>query len=49
LWLKLRDPARLDRPALTALGTKAIAAPGQDIVHLIVGASAEPIAASLLQ
>jgi PTS system N-acetylglucosamine-specific IIC component len=49
LWLKLRDPARLDRAALTALGTKAIATPGQDIVHLIVGTSAEPIAASLLQ
>ncbi|HMI20135.1 MAG TPA: N-acetylglucosamine-specific PTS transporter subunit IIBC [Sphingomonas sp.] len=49
LWLKLRDPAKLDRAALTALGTNAIATPGQDIVHLIVGASAEPIAASLLQ
>ena len=48
LWLKLRDPAKLDRGALTALGTNAIATPGQDIVHLIVGASAEPIAASLL-
>ena len=49
LWLKLRDPAKLNQAALTALGTKAIAMPGKDIVHLIVGMSAAPIAAGLLQ
>ena len=49
LWLKLRDPARLDATALERLGTRAIATPGADIVHLILGADAEPIAASLLQ
>jgi PTS system N-acetylglucosamine-specific IIC component len=48
LWLKLRDPAKLDTSALEALGTHAIARPGKDIVHLIVGTDAEPIAASLL-
>jgi len=49
LWLKLRDPTRLDAGALTALGTKAIATPGAGVVHLIVGPEAGPIAASLLQ
>ena len=49
LWLKLRDPAKLDASALKALGTRAIAMPGKDLVHLIVGPDAEPIAASLLQ
>jgi PTS system N-acetylglucosamine-specific IIC component len=49
LWLRLRDPAKLDAAALAALGTKAIATPAEGIVHLIVGADAEPLAASLLQ
>jgi PTS system N-acetylglucosamine-specific IIC component len=49
LWLRLHDPAKLDAAALKALGTHAIATPGQDIVHLIVGADAAPIAAGLLQ
>ena len=47
LWLQLRDPAKLDRTALAALGTKAIAAPADGIVHLIVGCDAGPIAAGL--
>jgi N-acetylglucosamine PTS system EIICBA or EIICB component len=49
VWLRLRDPARLDRGALEKLGTKAIATPGADVVHLILGVDATPIAASLLQ
>jgi PTS system N-acetylglucosamine-specific IIC component len=49
LWLRLHDPAKLDAAALKALGTHAIATPGQDIVHLIVGTDAAPIAAGLLQ
>jgi len=49
LWLRLSDPSELDENVLKALGTRAIARPGADIVHLIVGADAEPIAASLLQ
>ena len=49
LWLRLSDPSKLDANALKTLGTRAIARPGADIVHLIVGADAEPIAASLLQ
>ena len=49
LWLRLRDPAKLDASALRALGTKAIANPAEGIVHLIVGADAEPLAAGLLQ
>jgi len=49
LWLTLRDPAKLDATALRALGTKAIAAPATNVVHLIIGAEAGPVAASLLQ
>jgi PTS system N-acetylglucosamine-specific IIC component len=49
LWVRLRDPGRIDAHALEGLGTRAIATPGKDIVHLIIGADAEPIAASLLQ
>jgi PTS system N-acetylglucosamine-specific IIC component len=49
LWLRLHDPARIDAHALEKLGTKAVAMPGKDIIHLIVGAEAEPIAVSLLQ
>jgi len=49
LWLTLRDPAKLDAAALRALGTKAIAAPATNVVHLIIGAEAGPVAASLLQ
>jgi PTS system N-acetylglucosamine-specific IIC component len=49
LWLKLRDPAAIDAAALEQLGTKAVATPGKNVVHLIIGAEAEPIAASLLQ
>jgi len=49
LWVRLREPGRIDADALEELGTKAIATPGKDIVHLIVGADAEPIATSLLQ
>jgi phosphotransferase system IIB component len=47
--VRLREPGRIDADALEELGTKAIATPGKDIVHLIVGADAEPIATSLLQ
>ena len=49
LWLRLSDPSKMDSAALEALGTRAIATPGADIVHLILGMDAEPIAASLLQ
>jgi PTS system N-acetylglucosamine-specific IIC component len=49
LWLKLRDAARLDTAALAALGTRAVATPRKDVVHLIVSVEAEPIATSLLQ
>jgi len=49
LWVRLREPGQIDAHSLEGLGTKAIATPGKDIVHLIIGADAEPIAASLLQ
>jgi len=49
LWLRLSDPSKMDSAALEALGTRAIATPGADIVHLILGMDAEPVAASLLQ
>jgi PTS system N-acetylglucosamine-specific IIC component len=49
IWLKLHDLDKVDAAALKALGTRAIATPGKDVVHLIVGADAEPIAAALLQ
>jgi N-acetylglucosamine PTS system EIICBA or EIICB component len=49
MWLQLRDPARVDHAALKLLGTHAIATPRSDTVHLIIGAEAEAIAASLLQ
>jgi PTS system N-acetylglucosamine-specific IIC component len=49
IWLRVRDPAKLDAPALKALGTRAIVFPAEDVIHLIIGPEAEPIAASLLQ
>jgi len=49
LWLRLSDPSKMDPAALKALGTRAIATPGVDIVHLILGTDAAPIAARLLQ
>ena len=49
VWLRLRDPAQVDAAALKRLGTRAIATPTGDVVHLIIGADAAPLAISLVQ
>jgi PTS system N-acetylglucosamine-specific IIC component len=46
IWLRLRDQAGLDEPALAKLGVRMIARPAPGTVHLLVE-DAEPIAASL--
>ena len=49
LWIRVRDAAQIEPSALTALGVKAIATPAENILHLIVGAQAEGLAAALYQ
>jgi len=49
VWLRLRDPAQVDFAALKRLGTRAIVTPTNDVVHLIIGADAAPLAIGLVQ
>ncbi|MDE2486180.1 MAG: N-acetylglucosamine-specific PTS transporter subunit IIBC [Alphaproteobacteria bacterium] len=45
--LRLRDPQALDEPALRGLGLRALARPAADVVHLVIGPAAAPLAARL--
>jgi PTS system N-acetylglucosamine-specific IIC component len=45
--LALASPGRVDEPQLRRLGVRAIARPGGDVVHLILGPAAAPLATQL--
>jgi PTS system N-acetylglucosamine-specific IIC component len=47
LVLELADPAKADRAALAKLGVRAVASPGLQSLHLILGSAAGDVAAAL--
>jgi PTS system N-acetylglucosamine-specific IIC component len=46
--LELNDAAAVDEPALRRLGVRALARPAPKVLHLVLGASAEAVAAGLV-